>query len=359
VLDFTSSLYLGLAHDSNSLRPWKQYTGGKPAALHSLPGSRSLASDLAFLAGCEAATLLPSTLHAFWDLFGIWPARRCAVYVDAAAYEIGKWGAERAAAQGAALRSFRHYDAAALDAALRLTAAKTRLPVVVADGFCPSCGTSAPVAEYLDCLRPYGGYLVLDDTQALGILGHGPSRRFPLGRGGGGTMRWYGIRDPQAVLVASLAKAFGVPLAVVAGAHEIVDRFERASGTRIHCSPVPAPALHAAEHALAVNAYEGDRLRLSLCSLVGRLRSKLETSTLRPRGGTFPVQTFAGTRAAPVAYLQRRLAAAEIETLATRDRTTGALRLSAIVTATHSAEDVDRLASVLLAVEASRARAAE
>ncbi len=354
MLDFTSSLYLGFDHDTTSLRSWKQFTAGKPAALYSLPGSRSLASDLAVLAGCEAATLLPSTLHAFWDLFGLWPPRRCAIYVDGASYEIGRWGAERAAARGATLSRFRHHDPISLDAALRRDGTAARVPVVMADGFCPCCGNAAPVPEYLDCLRPYKGFLVLDDTQALGILGNDPVAQLPLGRGGGGTMRWFGVRDPHVVLVSSLAKAFGAPLAVVTAAQELVERFERTSETKLHCSPVSAPALHAAEHALAVNSYSGDHLRASLCALIARLRKKLQSSTLRPLGGLFPVQMFAGSRSAPVAYLQRRLAAAEIETLVVRDRIAGAPRLAVILTAKHSARDVDRLASVLLAIETPR-----
>jgi 8-amino-7-oxononanoate synthase len=45
------------------------------------------------------------------------------------------------------------------------------MPVVVADGLCAACGCAAPVAAYLDCVRRAGGLLVLDDTQALGLLG--------------------------------------------------------------------------------------------------------------------------------------------------------------------------------------------
>ena len=353
MLDFTSSLYLGFDHDSTTLRPWKQFTTGKPAALHTLPGTRSLAADLAMLAGFEAATLVPSTLHAFWDLFGLWPAGRCAIFVDGAAYQMGRWGAARAAARGAEVIDFRHHDVAALGAALRQRRTG-RHAVVLVDGYCPCCGSPAPLPDYLDLLKPNNGVLVVDDTQALGILGTGASEGMPLGRGGGGTMRWYGAKDPRAVLVASLAKGFGAPLAVVAGTQEVVERFERTSETRLHCSPVSAPALHAGEHAVAENGYRGDRVRAALCSLIVRLKTSLQGSPLRPRGGMFPVQTFAGSRTAPVGYLQKRLAAAEIETLVLRDRTSGAPRLAVMLTAKHSVRDVDRLASVLRAIEPVR-----
>ena len=71
MLDFTSALYLGLRHPLGSSRPWAALSLGRPAALQPPPGAGALARELAALQGCEAATLLPSTLHLFWDLFGL------------------------------------------------------------------------------------------------------------------------------------------------------------------------------------------------------------------------------------------------------------------------------------------------
>ena len=39
------------------------------------------------------------------------------------------------------------------------------------DGFCPGCGRAAPLREYLESARAQRGLLVLDDTQAIGVLG--------------------------------------------------------------------------------------------------------------------------------------------------------------------------------------------
>ena len=50
---------------------WDRLTLGKPAALESPPGAREVEGELAALTGCERAVLAPSTLHLFWDLFGI------------------------------------------------------------------------------------------------------------------------------------------------------------------------------------------------------------------------------------------------------------------------------------------------
>jgi 8-amino-7-oxononanoate synthase len=75
VLDFTSALYLGMHHTTGALRPWRSLTTGRPAALAEPPGAAAVVNHLADLVGCERATLLPSTLHLFWDLFGRLDAR--------------------------------------------------------------------------------------------------------------------------------------------------------------------------------------------------------------------------------------------------------------------------------------------
>src|SRR5712692_3946714 len=132
--DFTSALYLGMRHPSRSLRPWTRLTAGVPAALESLPESRRVAQEIAALQGCERGTLGTSTLHLFWDLFGILAGQRVRIYMDAGAYPIARWGVERAAARGAAVCSFRHHDPEALKRQLGRSPDYGLRPLVVTDG---------------------------------------------------------------------------------------------------------------------------------------------------------------------------------------------------------------------------------
>jgi uncharacterized protein len=109
--------------------------------------------------------------------------------------------------------------------------------LVVADGFCPACGRRAPLADSLAAVRAWGGQLLIDDTQALGVRGEAPGPGAPYGRGGGGSLCWGGIGSPDVLVVSSLAKGFGAPLAALSGIDGAIQRFEERSETRLFSSP--------------------------------------------------------------------------------------------------------------------------
>ena len=73
--------------------------------------------------------------------------------------------------------------------------------------------------------------------------------------------------NPRVLLIYSLAKGFGVPLAVLSGSTRMIQRFVNQSETRMHCSPPAIATLSAAEHALSLNASRGDALRFHLAKL--------------------------------------------------------------------------------------------
>lgn len=344
-LDFTSALYLGLRHPSPSLRSWPGLTTGKPAALQPAPGSAVLARKFAALVGCERATPLASTLHLFWDLFGLLAHDRVRIYMDDGTYAIARWGVERAAARGIAVRRFPHHDAAALHALVAQDRHAGQRPIVLADGFCPSCGAAAPAAAYLSCVEPHRGLVVLDDTQALGMLGEKPGA--PYGRGGGGSLRWHGITSEAVLVGSSLAKGFGVPMAVLAGSAGVIRQFEARSETRVHCSPPSLAHLHAAEQALAVNEVHGEALRRHLARLVRRFRAGLRAIGLAADAGLFPVQTLRPAGIAAQVLHERLLGFGIRSVLIRRCREIGA-RVAFLITALHRSSDID------LAVDAIR-----
>jgi len=337
-LDFTSSLYLGAEHTWQSLTQWERLTLGKPAALESVPGTQQVEQELAALTGCERVLLAPSTLHLFWDLFGFLARRGMSIFVDAGSYPIVQWGVERAAGCGAPVRVFPQHDHRELRFLLKNSAGK---PVVVADGYSPLRGSSAPVAAYLECVKPAGGLVVIDDTQALGIFGHSQAREQPYGKAGGGSLCRAGVRDGRMVLVSSMAKAFGAPVAMLGGSEAVTRAFELESATRMHCSPPSAAVVAAASHALVINRRYGDALRRQLAQRVAQFRLRLRDLNVIATGGLFPVQSLRMPEKIDLVALHKALFARGLQTVLHESTNDANLRISFIITTKHSAGDID------------------
>lgn len=312
---------------------------GVPAAFAEAPEVSKISCALAELQGCEAATLATSTLHLAWDLFALLADEPSTIFMDAGVYPITRWGVQRAAMRGTKVRTFPHYNAHALREAVA-AARPRRRPIIVTDGFCPNCGRVAPVDQYLAIAGRTAGLVVVDDTQALGILGRSPSARMPYGSTGGGTLPWRGITGAGLVISSSLAKAFGVPLAVLAGSRRWIQRFKDKSLTREHCSPPSIVVLRAAERALACNHREGDARRQKLLGLVRRFRSGLSAIGIAASGGLFPIQSIRTAHGTPATVLHERLAKRGVHAVLHGGRQ-GQPRISFLLTSRHTPADID------------------
>jgi 8-amino-7-oxononanoate synthase len=347
-MNFTSALYLGMTHSSQSLDPWEQLTTGRPDALYTPRRNRRVAADLAALVGCQQAMLGPSTFHLFGDLFNMLADDGIAIYLDRCAYPIAHWGAAQARGKGIPLRFFRHHDPAVLGKQMASDKTNRHRPVVVTDGFCPGCGKSAPIAAYLDIVRSKGGCLVIDDTQALGIWGSRPDPVNPYGSGGGGSLRLQNTKDPCIILISSLAKGFGAPLAMIAGSKDFIRRFRAKSQTQVHCSPPSAAAVSAAKHALAINAANGNALRRRLAQLVRLLRQQLTRISTPTTSGLFPVQSLILPSFESPQSLHHSLQSLGVRTVLHHNCNSRAPHISFLITIRHTVPDI-RLAGKMLA----------
>ena len=200
----------------------------------------------------------------------------------------------------------------------------------------------------LQIVERHGGQLVLDDTQAFGVLGEKPCVATPFGRGGGGSLKWHGASSPHVIAGSSLAKAFGVPIAVLGGSEGLIRRFEQRSETRLHCSPPSFAALRAAEHALAVNRAQGDPRRLYLSRLVARFRAELRYIGLgEAHGGLFPVQIVKPRDRIDAGSLHLRLLYRGIRAVLLRCCGDVEMRLGFLINALHRPADIDRAIEAL------------
>lgn len=288
--DFNSSLYLGLEHPSASLPAWQRLTTGAPAALVEPEGAVVVAQQLARLVGGKRGLLMPSTLHGFIDLFtnGL---PRAALFWDEALYPVARWGIELAVGRGAPAMAFAHRGNGVDADWLEARTPRGYTPVIVTDGFCTGCGAAAPLERYVQAVRHAAGHVVIDDTQALGVFGAAPSAEDPFGCGGGGSLRYHGLVGAPVVVVASLAKAFGVPLAVLVGTSTLMSSLADRSEMRVHTSAPSAPLIRATRSALALAALQGARSRRALAARILAFRRGVQALGFQAIGGLFPVQS--------------------------------------------------------------------
>ena len=132
--------------------------------------------------------------------------------------------------------------------------------------------------------------LLVDDTQAFGLLGAAPGPGQPWGQGGGGSLAHAGVGGSGVLSITSLAKGLGVPVAVLAGSASQMARFRARSETRVHTSPASELHTWLAAHALRQDALRGEARRHRLLSRIGQFRQALGALGLVPEGGLFPVQ---------------------------------------------------------------------
>jgi 8-amino-7-oxononanoate synthase len=339
-LDFSSALYLGLRHPAPLLPAWGALTLGKPAALREPPGAAALCAELARLQGCATTTLLPSTLHLFWDVFAMLAGEPLVVLADGGAYPVARRCAEKS---GLPMEGFMHADSGAAAMLARRWTSAGRRPLILADGYTPGKSKAPPLSDYAGIAARGGGMLLIDDTQALGLLGHG---------GGGSLWRlrreWRAPCAAPVLVGASLAKAFGAPLAVLGGSAAMIARFRAGSRARLHSSPPSAAAIAAARRALRINRRCGACLRACLWTRVRQWRQRMAAGGLRCLGGHFPVQSVVladGTGIDAAARVHACLRRDGIEALL---QGTGAGPvLTFLLRADHRAADVDRAAGAL------------
>jgi len=291
MIDFTSSLYLGMKHSSKELNGWQQLTTGVPAALGEAGLALQVGNYVAGMQGLEEGLTAPSTLHLYWDLFDYLCHQPVVLFIDEKVYPVSRYGIEKLLLRKIPVHPFRHFDAAHVAELIKRNNTRSTIPVIVSDGWCPSCGNAAPLRQYAALVKPLHGAVIVDDTQAFGILGAGKQNRKPFGQGGGGLLRWQSLQADTIITIVSLAKGLGVPMSVISSTHQFIESFARHSETRVNSSPVSLAHLQAAMNAFRINKREGDERRSVLWRNIYLLRSLLQQAGILVQGGIFPVQT--------------------------------------------------------------------
>lgn len=342
--DFTSSLYLGMKHSSSELSGWQRLTTGVPAALWEATLSAQVGDRVAGMQGLEKGLTAPSTLHLYWDLFGFLVRQPVILFIDQKIYPVSRYGIEKLLLHNRPVHTFRHFDAAQVARLVKKEVTGSAIPVVVSDGWCPACGRAAPLQQYAAIVKPFNGMVIVDDTQAFGILGAAKQTWQPYGKGGGGLLPWLSLQSPSIITIVSLAKGLGVPMSVISGTKTFINAFAAHSQTRVNSSPVSQAHLQAALNAFRINRSEGDQRRAALYRNIGLLKTFLQEAGIFPQGGIFPVQTIRCSTRRQTIRLFEALKKERIRTVLITPHGEQQPALSFILRSDHTTGDIRRLA---------------
>jgi 8-amino-7-oxononanoate synthase len=331
-----------MKHEITELMKWGQITTGVPAALHETALSRQIGNRIAQMQGLETGVLAPSTLHLYWDLYGMLINKDVTIFVDEKVYPVSKYGIERLMVTGRSINLFKHLNANHLRENIRRKLRRNTTPIVITDGWCPQCGKAAPLQEYIELVSPLAGKVIIDDTQAFGVLEE-KKYKGTYGVCGGGILKWLGIQSPFVVTIVSLAKGFGVPVAVISGKNSFVREFIEKSETRINSSPPSLAHLMAAMNALKINHLSGEERRMNLLMNVLTFKQVMKNLGLGLTGGMFPVQSINNLNYATSIKLYEKLKGDQIRTVLVSGHFNSRPALCFILRSNHMAADFEEL----------------
>jgi 8-amino-7-oxononanoate synthase len=237
-------------------------------------------------------------------------------------------------------RRYPHLDLAALGRLLGASGARRKL--VVTDAVFSMDGDVAPLPELIALCERHDAWLLLDDAHGFGVLG----------TGGRGTPAHFNTESPRLIYMATLGKAAGVFGAFVAGAAEMVEALVQRARPYIYTTAAP-PMLSVALMKSLDLIHADEWRRHHLRNLIALLRERLQPGRWRLAPSLTAIQplVIGGNEEAVAA--SEHLARNGLLVPAIRPPTVpqGTARLRISLSAAHEADDVERLAAALNALQ--------
>lgn len=351
LINVSSNDYLGLAAHPLVLDAFKRAVdahGAGAGASRLVCGTRrahsELEATLADFKGTEAAVTFGSGyVAAFGTLTALLRPGDVAI-LDRLAHACLVDGAR---ASGAGVRTFRHNDveqlADRLDWATNRVGAGGRVLVATESVFSMD-GDRAPLREIAGLTKAKGALLLVDEAHGFGLCG----------RDGRGLADESGVAGEVDLQMGTLSKAVGLAGGYVAGSRAAIDLIVNRARPLIY-STAPPPAVVAAASFVIQEIFRrpvGTELRARLWQLVGQLGERLRTDRAAPPPPSpiFPIVLGAEESALRGAAALRE---AGFLAIAIRPPTVprGQSRLRLTVTAAHTAEQLEALASAVQALD--------
>ena len=231
------------------------------------------------------------------------------------------------------VHTFKHRDPEDLARKLRAGLKPGDVPLVMTDGIFPTFGLIAPVPEFLEVLEPYGGYLCLDDSHAVGHLG-------PNGRG---TYDHFGVKNERCFYAGTMSKAFGGHGGFIPASRAFIEHIKATCGAYPGATPSPTPAMAASIKGLEIVAREPQR-RERLKRNVVRIKTGLKKLGFEVNDNPVPIAAWALKSAEDMKRVQAELFERDIVLALSKyvgAPAGGVLRAS--IFSEHTPDQIDRL----------------
>jgi 8-amino-7-oxononanoate synthase len=244
----------------------------------------------------------------------------------------------------ASVKVYPHADLGRLAELLAASRAATKL--VVTDSVFSMDGILAPLPQLLALCETHGAWLVVDDAHGFGTLG----------ANGRGALEHFALRSPNLVYMGTLGKAAGVGGAFVAAHASVIETLIQRARPYIYTTAAPPALAHALLASLdIIGGAEGAARRAHLQALIAQLAGELRLERwqrLDSPTGIQPVIIGSNEEALRVGagLYGRGLWVPAIRPPTVPENTA---RLRATLTASHTHEDVARLAAALNELERS------
>lgn len=340
VISFCSNDYLGLANHSDlisAMQSGAQISGAGSGAAHLITGHHryhhELELALARFVGVPGSLLFSTGYMANIGVICSFMQRNDDIFCDKLNHASLNDGAILSRAN---LQRYPHLDLDALERLLEKSTARRKM--VVTDSVFSMDGDIAPLSDLLALCERHDAWLFIDDAHGFGVLGEQ----------GRGALNQFTLSSPAIIYMATLGKAAGVSGAFVAGSETVIDYLMQNARTYIYTTAMP-PALAAASIAALGLIEQSDDRRSHLHSLIEQLRARLQCKRWKLASSDTPIQPLIiGSNDAAVKASEHLLEQGMLVP-AIRPPTvpTNTARLRISLSAAHTTEDVNRLATAL------------
>jgi glycine C-acetyltransferase len=336
VLSLCSNNYLGLAEDervTTAAREALSRYGFGAASSRRTAGNLHLHLELeqrlAAASGCERALLFNSAYMANVGVLTTVLGKNDVVYSDELNHASIIDGCRLSRAS---VVPYPHCDLSEL-ARLLGEASEERVKLIITDGVFSMEGDVAPLRELVQMKVRYEGALAVDDAHGFGVLG----------KSGRGSIEHCDVIGRVDIIIGTLGKALGGALGgYVAGSAALVDVLIHRCRNFIYTNPIPPVITAGVLKALDILESEPER-RERLWANAQLLRSGLMKHGFRVAGGASPiVPVVVGDEGMAIrvsnALFERRVYV-QAQVFPTVPK--GSARLRCIVSAAHSASDIE------------------